>query len=59
MGNFIYVFSAEGRDKLLSMQYELLKSDDAKSIFVFFNKGRQNFSSCEGIPCAVSDTLTF
>jgi len=58
MGSFIYVFSAEGRDKLLSMQYELLKSDDAKSIFVFLNKGRQNFS-CDGIPWAVSDTLTF
>ena len=58
MGNFINVFRRDGRDKLLSMQYELLKSDDAKCIFVFLNKGRQNFS-CDGIPWAVSDTLTF
>lgn len=58
MGNFIYVFSVEGRDKLLSMQYELLKSDDAKHIFVFLNKGHQNFS-CDGIQCVISDTLTF
>lgn len=58
MGNFIYVFSADGKDKLLSMQYELLKSDDARNIFVFLNKERQDFS-CDGIPCAISDTLTF
>ena len=58
MGSFLYVFSLDGRDKLLSMQYELLKSDDAKCIFVFLNKGRQNFS-CDGIPWAISDTLTF
>lgn len=58
MGSFIYVFSIDGRDKLLSMQYELLKSDDAKCIYVFLNKGRQNFS-CDCVPCAISDTLTF
>lgn len=58
MGNFIYVFSVEGRDKLLSMQYELLKSDEIKCIFVFLNKEQQNFS-CDSIPYVVSDTLTF
>lgn len=58
MGNFIYVFSIEGRDKLLAMQYELLKSDDAKHTFVFLNNGRQDFSF-DGIKCAISNTLTF
>lgn len=58
MGSFIYVFSIEGRDKLLAMQYELLKSDEEKHVFVFLNKERQNFS-CDGIPWAMSDTLTF
>lgn len=58
MSNFIYAFSTECRDKLLSMQYELLKSDDVKCIYVFLNNGRQDFS-CYGIQCALSDTLTF
>lgn len=58
MNGFIYVFSDEGRDVLLSQQYELLKSDNAKHIYVFVNKGDQNFA-CDGVPYAQSDTLTF
>lgn len=58
MGNFIYVFSVESRDKLTAMQYELLKSDEAKHVFVFLNKERQNFS-CDDVTYAMSDTLTF
>jgi len=58
MNGFIYVFSEEGRDIFLSRQYELLKSDDAKHIYVFVNKGEQNFA-CDGVPYALSNTLTF
>lgn len=58
MNGFIYVFSDEGRDVLLSQRYELLKSDNAKHIYVFVNKGDQNFA-CDGVPYALSDTLTF
>lgn len=58
MNGFIYVFSDEGRDILLSRRYELLKSDNAKHIYVFVNKGDQNFM-CDGVPYALSDTLTF
>lgn len=58
MSGFIYVFGEEGRDILLSRQYELLKSDDAKHIYVFVNKDDQNFA-CDGVTCALSDTLTF
>lgn len=58
MSNFIYAFDIESRDKLISMQYELLKSDDERHIFVFLNKERQDFS-CDGIQCVMSDTLTF
>lgn len=58
MNGFIYVFSDEGRDVLLSQRYELLKSDNAKHIYVFVNKGNQNFA-CDGVPYALSDTLTF
>lgn len=55
---FIYVFSEEGRDILLSRKYELLKSDNARHIYVFVNKGEQNFA-CDGVPYALSNTLTF
>ncbi len=58
MANFIYVFGTDSRDKLLAMQYELLKSDEAKCIYVFLNKECQNFSY-DGIKFALSDTLTF
>ena len=55
---FIYVFSDEGRDILLARQYELLKSDEAKHIYVFVNKDEQDFA-CDGVPYALSNTLTF
>lgn len=55
---FIYVFSDEGRDILLARQYELLKSDENKHIYVFVNNGEQNFA-CDGVPYALSNTLTF
>lgn len=55
---FIYVFSDEGRDILLARQYELLKSDKNKHIYVFVNNGEQNFA-CDGVPYALSNTLAF
>lgn len=58
MGAFIYVFSDEGRDKLLALQYELLKYDEEKHIAVFLNKERQCFAGGD-FPYALSDTLTF
>lgn len=58
MNSFIYVFSDEGRDILLSRRYELLKSDELNHIHVFINKDEQNFA-CDGVPYALSNTLTF
>lgn len=58
MNGFLYVFGDEGRDILLSKQYELLKSDKAKQIYVFLNKDEQNFA-CDGVTYALSNTLTF
>lgn len=58
MPKFIYVFSEEERDKLCSLQYEMLKCDTAKHIYVFLNKERKDFSRNE-IKFALSDTLTF
>jgi len=56
--NFIYVFDVDARDTLLSMKYELLKSDDDKKIYVFVNKDRRDFS-CAKTGYVLSDTLTF
>lgn len=57
-GIFIYVFSDEGRDKLLSLQYEMLKCDEEKHISVFLNKEQQYFADGD-FPYTLSDTLTF
>ncbi len=58
MSNFIYVFSEMGRDKLLSLQYKILKCDENKSVYIFLNKEHQDFS-CNDFKFALSDTLTF
>ena len=58
VSSFIYVFDEESRDKLLSLQYKLLKSDEQNHIFVFLNEERQDFS-CNNIRFALSETLTF
>jgi|GEM_PF-3109009 len=58
MGNFIYVFDQEGKEKLMSMGYELLKSNEEKGIHVFINKDRLDFALASS-PYVVTDTLTF
>jgi len=58
MSNFIYVFSDEGRDVLLSRQYKLLRSDAKTHTYIFANEDRQDFS-CDEVPYAMSDTLIF
>lgn len=58
MTNFVYVFGTDSRDKLIAMQYELLKSDEAQHVYVFLNKECQTFA-CDGVRFALSDTLTF
>ena len=58
VANFIYVFSKDERDKLLSLNYKLLKVDEVKQVYVFLNKEQQNFSS-DNLKFALSDTLTF
>ena len=55
---FIYVFSMESCEKLLSMGYNPLKLDREHNIFVFENQDKLTFSVDE-IECVHSDTLTF
>lgn len=65
MNNFIYVFSASARDTLLDRGYMLLKSDDAKGVYVFVSEKLNGFSREEfkfALPdgkFALTDKLTF
>lgn len=58
MNCFIYVFTREARDVLLARGYQLLKSDERNSRYVFVNRLGETFS-CEGISYILGDTLTF
>lgn len=44
MNNFIYVFNAEARDKLLAAGMTLLKADARNKTFIFLNEPVKNFS---------------
>lgn len=55
---FIYVFSTQDRDKLLSKNYNLLKSDERNNIYVFENNNQLVFDNAD-MKFVFSDTLTF
>ena len=55
---FIYVFSVEDKNKLLSLGYSLIKSDENQDIYVFDNSGEFKFSSND-MNFVLTDTLTF
>lgn len=60
MGKFIYVFNVDVRDKLLALDYKLLKSNEQKNMFVFENQShsKQCFS-LDDEELVFSDTMTF
>lgn len=58
MEKFIYVFSKEARDRLLSANYALIKSDEKNEIYVFANQTEMTFALAD-ISFIRSDTLTF
>ena len=53
---FVYVMDIKAKELLESLGYELMKTNG--SVWVFLNKANQNFESL-GVPCVISDTLTF
>lgn len=55
---FLYVMDSESKDKLVKLGFELLKENSKKTVWIFKNKPEQLFATV-GIPCVVSDTLTF
>ena len=58
MERFLYVLNKEARDRLLSANYTLLKSDDKNETYVFANKVDMTFALAE-ISFIRSNTLTF
>lgn len=58
MEKFIYVFTENSRDRLLSKGYRLLKEDEANNIFIFANTDSMSFD-LNGIIHLASDTLLF
>lgn len=56
--NFIYVFDEDARDKLLDMNYKLLKRDEKNHIYVFVNEDHEAFA-LDDISHILSDTITF
>lgn len=55
---FIYVFSAEDRDKLIEAGFHYMKSDNCDSIFVFRNDKYLNFDFGD-MKYVESDILSF
>ena len=57
-GKFIYVFSVDARDKLSASNYNLIKSDEKRNLYVFENNGALTFSN-DIQSYVYSDILTF
>lgn len=58
MKQFVYVYSADARDKLLAANYTLMKSDERNNIYIFLNEDKLSFSSLD-VSYILSDTITF
>lgn len=58
MEHFLYVFSKQERDALISIGYALLKSDETNDIYIFENQNELRFN-VDDIQAVQSDTLTF
>lgn len=58
MEKFLYVFSKEARDRLISANYTLLKSDEKNEVYVFANQMDMTFALAD-ISFIRSNTLTF
>lgn len=60
MGRFLYVFSEDARDKLLSRKFEMIKEDKRNNIFIFLNQISNDLAfSVNDISYIESNTLTF
>lgn len=58
VGKFIYAFDENTKNKLINDGYQLLKTSDTQSVFIFKNKSGIVFNLNEGT-FVLSNTLTF
>lgn len=58
MKKFLYVFTEHDRDILLTMQYNLLKSDKASGVYIFISPDDEQIIPPD-VQYVQSDTLTF
>jgi hypothetical protein len=58
MANFIYVFGEEAYQKLMCLQYQLIKADTENHLYIFLNTDNQLFTEND-FKYVLSDTLTF
>ena len=65
MNKFVYVMSEEDRDKLLQLDYKLLRSDEVNKVFIFENKQELTFEygehplEAQNVNFILSSVLTF
>ena len=62
--HFIYIMRDKDRDAMLNMGFELIKANEASSLWVFANKDTLDFALEDtleraGIPYILSDIMTF
>lgn len=58
IAHFIYVFSDQSKEQMLSLGYELIKADRANDIYVFAFSDHMDFADAD-ISYILSDTLSF
>lgn len=56
---FIYVMDKKAADILLKRKFNLLKADEANSIWIFENEEPDNMEFSLDVPHVLSDVLTF
>lgn len=57
MKNLIYVFSEKDRDSMVEWGYQLLKSEENGSYFIFVNDPEKHYLECSPFEFAFSDVL--
>ena len=59
--NFIYVFKKEDMNKLLSLGFKIIKSDESMDIYVFDAKSNGNYSEkdLDSVNCVFTHFMTF
>lgn len=57
MSRFIYVFNTEARDRVQSLGFHLLQSDEFQHIYIFINDDKLDITKAD-VSYLTSDSLT-